>query len=218
MWRRRLPRSSKLLLVAAVACALAAGSIVRSYAARIEATRPFLGPPRPVVVAARPVARGAAIGADDVRLAEVPAAVAPPGALDGVAEAIGRVALTDLAPGEAIASNRLSGGAGGALAALVPPGLRAVTVPLPVVPDGLAAGDRVDVIATYGEGRAYAETVGPALEVLRVGGQDAGGAFGGGTGGGGSLVLLVDPATATRLARASAFAVLSIAVVGAEDG
>jgi pilus assembly protein CpaB len=215
MWRRRLPRSTKVFLALAIVCGTAAFAIVRGYAAKLEALRPAVGPPVPVVVAARPVTRGAILAEDDLEVASAPEAFVPSVAVGTLDEVAGRITLTDLAVGEVVTSTRLAGDRTGPISALVPPGLRAVAVSVTAGIDGLVAGDRVDVIATYGGDRAYAETVGEALEVLRApGGAEADDPFAGAGGRGAALVLLVDPDTAEQLARASAFAALSIAVVG----
>lgn len=227
MFRRRPPRATVLLLAASVTCAIGAFALVRGYAARLDALRPAVGPPVPVVVAAGPVARGTTIAADDLAVIEVPGRFAPPHALADPAEAVGRTTLTALAAGEAVTPTRLVGGEGGPLARLVPPGLRAVPIVVASVPPGLVAGDRIDVLATYGEGRMYAETVGSELELLLAPGGEISSAIASGAGasgagasgaGGTSLVVLADTATATRLARSSAASVLSIAVVGIEGG
>ena len=211
--RRRPPRSTVLFLVAAVICALGAFSVMRGYAARLEALRPAAGPVVPILVSADEVERGATLAADDVEVVGLPEAVVPVGALREPTDVIGRIALTSFAPGEAVTLTRLVGGDGGTLAALVPPGLRAVPIEVSTVPDGLVVGDRIDVMATYGEGRMYAETVGRELELLVAPGEGSGSSVGG-TGGGTQLVVLADTATTTRLARSSVASVLSIAVVG----
>jgi Flp pilus assembly protein CpaB len=167
----------------------------------------------PILVSAHEVERGATLAADDVEVATLPEAVVPVGALREPTDVIGRIALTSFAPGEAVTLTRLVGGDGGTLAALVPPGFRAVPIEVSSVPDGLVAGDRIDVMATYGEGRMYAETVGRELELL-VAPREGSGSSVGGTGGGTQLVVLADTATTTRLARSSVASVLSIAVVG----
>jgi Flp pilus assembly protein CpaB len=213
--RRRPPRSTIVFLLASVACALGAFSLVRGYAERLEAFGPGAGPVVPVVVAAVDVERGATLLADDLEVIALPGSVAPPGVLREPSDAVGQTSLTALAAGEAVTPTRLVGGAGGELAALVPPGLRAVPIVVATVPEGLVAGDRIDVLSTYGEGRMYAETVGHELELLVAPG--AGDAAVGGSGGT-QLVVLADTATATRLARSSVASVLSIAIVGVDDG
>jgi Flp pilus assembly protein CpaB len=217
VFRRRPPRSTVVFLVAAVACASGAFSLVRGYAARLEALRPAVGPLVPVVVTTGEIDRGETLFADDLEVVEVPSAAAPVGALGEPTPAIGRTTITAFAAGEAVSASRLVGGRGGELAALVPPGLRAVPIVVATVPDGLVAGDRIDVFSTYGEGRMYAETVGSELELLVAPGDDAGGSSAvGGSSGGTQLVVLADTATATRLARSSVASVLSIAVIGTD--
>jgi Flp pilus assembly protein CpaB len=220
VFRRRVPRATILFLLAAIGCAFGAFAMMRGYAARLEALRPAVGPVVPVVVAAAPVERGATILSDDLRVAELPATVAPPGAFGDPAHAVGRTTLTAFGEGEAITPTRLVGGRGGPLAALVPPGLRAVPIVVQTVPAGLVRGDRIDVISTYGEGRMYSETVGHELEILVApDAHDEGGATSVGVDGGGTqLVVLADTVTASRLARSSAASLLSIAVVGVDDG
>jgi len=218
LFRRRPPRSAVLFALASIGCAVAAFSLMRGYAERIEALRPAVGPLVPVVVAASDLARGATIGSGEVEVVELPEPYVPEGAFRDVTDVVGRTTLTPLGPGEAVTPTRLVGAVGGELAAMVPPGLRAVPIEVAVVPDGLVAGDRIDVMATYGEGRMYTETVGRELELLVApGGGDTDAAVGG-SGEGTSLVVLADTATAARIARSSVASVLSIAVVGVDDG
>jgi Flp pilus assembly protein CpaB len=82
-----------------------------------------------------------------------------------------------------------------------------IAAPLP----GLAPGDRVDIIASVGGGRNYADTVAAGLEVLRPAEGDET-SFGDRAGA--TVILLADPDTAERLARASGYASLSLAVMG----
>jgi pilus assembly protein CpaB len=211
-WRRRWPRSTKLFLAAGLLCALGAGAIVHGSVSRSRAAFAVTGPPVPVVVAARSVARGDALTGDDLVIGSLPGGTVPPGAFHDLAGILGRITLTDLAPGEVVTITRLAPGAG-PLAALVPPGLRAVPIVVPVLPPGLVPGDRVDVMATFGEGRTYTETAGRDLEILVVPGNSSTSGLGAGAGGS-VLVVLADTLTTSRIARASGFAVLSVAVVG----
>ena len=216
VFRRRPSRATTLFLLGAAACAFGAFSLMRGYAARLEVLGPAAGPTTPVVVAAHDVERGAILAADDLEVIDLPRVAAPASALPEPTDAIGRTTLTALAPGEPITPTRLAGGTGGELAALVPAGLRAVPIAVSTVPQGLEAGDRIDVLATYGEGRMYTETVGRELELLIAPG--AGDASPVGAGAGTQLVVLADTATASRLARSSVASVLSIAVVGIDGG
>jgi Flp pilus assembly protein CpaB len=77
-------------------------------------------------------------------------------------------------------------------------------------------GDRVDVLATYGGERPHTETVASGLEVLRVMSPATSGAVGGGAEVP-SLVLLVSPLDAERLAYAKAFADLTVSIAPAGD-
>lgn len=221
MWKRRWPRAAKVYLVVALLCAASAASIVRSSTASVRATQAAVGPPVPVVVAATPVVRGTELTIAHLEVRQLPATLAPPGAVADPGSVAGRIVLTDLLPGEAVTMTRVAGEGAGPLAALVPPGLRAVAVAVPVLPPGLVAGDRVDVLATYGEGRTYTETVGRTLEILVAPDASGPGRQAFGAAGGVGLVLLADVATAARLARAAGFSIMSVAVVGstsAPDG
>ena len=215
--RRKLPRSSFVLLAISVACALAAAVVMRAYARRIDAVRPDGGPPASLVAAVQDVARGDVLTEEMLEPVTLPSRFAPPGAMRDVARAVGRIAIADIAAGEIVTALRLAGAGSGPTASLVPPGLRAVQVPVSAVVD-MRPGDLVDVIATFGGGGAHTEVAGEAIEVLAVD-REGGGSFGAAapTSGGVGLVLLVTPAEAERLAFASAFATLSIAVRGPGD-
>ncbi|HLA92845.1 MAG TPA: Flp pilus assembly protein CpaB [Actinomycetota bacterium] len=207
--RRWSPRS-KLLLVLALVAGAGSFSIVRGYAAELEALRPSTGEPTAVVVAAVDLVRGSALVEDDLRVEHVPSAYVPPGAIGSVQDAIGQTLVADLAEGEPLTRTRI-GSAGGPVASLVPSGLRAFVVPAGVPAGVVRAGDRVDVLATFGGPHPYTDTVGADLEVLSVIDEPEG-TFEASGSGGPSLVLLVSPETAERLAHARAFATLSITI------
>jgi pilus assembly protein CpaB len=215
IYLRRWSRRSKTLLVLAVACGLGAFALVRGYETRLAALRPVAGPAVPVVVAAEPLVRGALLTGEVLTTARVPSAFAPPGGLRSIAEAVGRTLVSDLAEGEAVTATRV-GTVGGPVAAQVPSGLRAFVVPSGMPEGSVRAGDRVDVIATFGGQRPYADTVASALEVLSV--LDAEGRTTAlGTDAGPSLVLLVTPDAAERLAYAKAFADLTVTIASAGE-
>jgi Flp pilus assembly protein CpaB len=81
-------------------------------------------------------------------------------------------------------------------------------------------GDHVDVVATFGAngGRPYTDTVATALEVLDVveAGQPVSASASGGASGP-PIVVLADPLTVERLARAASQALLTVAIVGADE-
>lgn len=146
---RRARRSLALrwLLVAAAA-AFAAVQVDRLGAAA-EASRRAWGDAVPVAVAARPLAAGTVVDADDVTVERWPRAVVPDDALTD--PPVGQVVVAAIVAGEAVVPARLAPAGLTGAAALVPPGWRALAVPaasglgLPLPP--LAPGDRVDVLA-----------------------------------------------------------------------
>lgn len=212
---RKWSRRSKAFAVLAVACGAGAYALVDGYATRLEALRPVAGEPVPVVVAARTLARGAALADGDLRVELVPRAFAPPGRVASPASVAGEVLASDVAEGEAITPTRL-GTAGGPVASLVPSGLRAFPIQVGSAAGTVSPGDRVDVLATFGGPRPYTDTVASGLEVLLVVRPESG-AFSAGGPAGPSLVLLVSPQVAEELAYASAFADLAVSVAPAHD-
>jgi pilus assembly protein CpaB len=219
VFRRKLPRSSFVLLMSSIVCALAAAFVMRAYAHRLDTVRPDGGPPVSVVAATTDVARGAVLTEAALEVVTMPSRFAPAGAMRDVARATGRIAVADIAAGEIVTELRLAGARSGPTAALVPAGMRAVEVPVASVV-GVKPGDLIDVIATFGGGGAHTEVAGEAIEVLavdRAGGGPSFGASPSGASGGLGLVLLVTPTDAERLAFASAFATLSIAVRSPDD-
>jgi pilus assembly protein CpaB len=212
--RRSSPRS-KLFVVLAVVAGIGSFALVRSYAAELEALRPSTGDPTSVVVAAEPLERGTVLVEDVLRLERLPGAYAPPGALSSLEAAVGTTLVAGLAEGEIVTRTRL-GGSGGPVASQVTSGLRAFVVSAGVPAGVLRPGDLVDVIATFGGPRPYTDTVGSALEVLSIVEGD-GATFEAGGSSGPSLVLLVTPDVAERLAHAAAFGEISVSVAPLDD-
>jgi pilus assembly protein CpaB len=221
--RRRWPLASKLLAGLAIASGLTAALLVRGMESRLAAAYPASGAQVSVVVAAVDAPRGSAIGRRTVRLQPMPSTGVPPGALTHVDEAVGRVLVADIAAGEVLTRTRTTSRRGGPVAALVPPGLRAVAVTVATSATDLRPGDHVDLLAAFGGGAPHTETVAEGLELLRV--APAGSGPGGPSVAGAStestsverssLLLLVDPEVAARIAFAQAFASLSVAIVPA---
>lgn len=219
LFRRKLSRSSFVLLSASVATALAAALVMRAYAHRLDVVRPDGGPPIAVVAAVAHVPRGSVLTETVLEVVTLPSRFAPPGAIRDLARATGRIVVADIAAGEVVTQLRLAGSRSGPTASLVGAGMRAVEIPVASAV-GVQPGDLVDVIATFGGGGAHTEVAGEAIEVLAVDRAGGGASFGGTTAptqGGIGLVLLVSPTDAERLAFASAFATLSVAVRGPDD-
>ena len=219
LFRRKLPRSSFVLLSASVASAMAAALVMRAYAHRLDLARPDGGPPIAVVAAVAHVPRGSVLTETVLEVVTLPSRFAPPGAIRDPARATGRIVVADLAAGEIVTRLRLAGSRSGPTASLVGAGMRAVEIPVASAV-GVRPGDLVDVIATFGGGGAHTEVAGEAIEVLAVYRAGGGASFGGAATpaqGGVGLVLLVSPTDAEALAFASAFATLSVAVRGPDD-
>ena len=219
VFRRKLPRSSLLWFTAAGLAAGGAALAAQSHIAGIEASRPDVGAPTPVVVATADLTRGATLDATSLGVVDLPSTLLPPGAVTSVDHATGRVLGADLAEGEVLTETRLARAGAGPVAALVPAGLRAFVLPTGPPAGSLRSGDEIDVFATYGAnaGRPYTETVASAVEVLDVIETDAPVTTSGGAPAGPPVVILADPLTVERLARASSLALLSIAIVGDGD-
>ncbi len=221
MFGRRWSPTSKVFAFLAVVAAVAAYGLVRGYAARLEALRPVVGTMQPVVVAAGPIERGTVLTESMLRVAEIPSTFAPPGALRTVTLAVGETAGSDVAEGEPVTRTRLGAAEAGPVASLIPSGLRAFPVDAAVPPGAVRAGDRVDVYATFGGPHPHTETVATGIEVLVLLGDDAADTTIGitsNTSTGLSLVLLVSPEEAERLAYATAFAELAVAIAGPTEG
>jgi Flp pilus assembly protein CpaB len=216
MFLRRWSPVSKAFAALAIAGALGAYALVRGYATRLDALRPVTGAIRPLVVATRSLERGAVLTEPMLRLTEIPAAFAPPGAARSVDRVVGRILASDLAPGEPITSTRLAGADVGPVASLVPSGLRAFPIDAGIPPRSVRPGDRVDVMATFGGPHPHTETVAMGLEVLLVIDDQGGGTNLTALKEGTSLVLLVSPDDAEHLAYAKAFADLAVAIDGPE--
>jgi len=215
---RRWPRPARITAALALVCGLAAFGLVQGYVARVEASRPELGAPVTVLVASSDLARGTTLSAGALKVTQVPGEFAPPGALGDPGDAAGRVLVSPLAAGEPVTETRLAAARAGPVAALVPPGLRAFVVATDIPPEAVRAGDRVDVLGTFGGGRPYTETVATGLEVLSVLGSGQTDALSGAPSDAPRLVLLVSPDVAERLAYAGAFGDLSVTIAGADEG
>jgi Flp pilus assembly protein CpaB len=202
MPRLRRPRSPAALArrIAAVLLAVTAVAL---------ALRP--GPPAgaaapetvPVVVAARALDAGRALGTDDLALSHYPAGTAPDGVVADPDLLIGRVLAGAVRSGEALTDARL---VGPGLTALLPRGQVAAPVRLAdlAVAALVRTGDRVDVLATA-PGATEAEVLAAGVRVLSAGGT-------GDDPGAGLLLVAVDTPTAARLAAAATGSTLTVSL------
>jgi pilus assembly protein CpaB len=213
--RRRWSRASKVFAILAVVFGVGTFAMIRGYATRLEALKPAVGVPVPLVIAATDLERGTSLTAVMMKETSVPSSYAPPGSISDPSALEGRTTLTDIAQGEPLTRTRVSERGAGPVGALVEPGLRAVTVDSDLPQDTVRAGDHVDVLATYGGDRPHTETVASGLEILLViNSSDPSTPT---PGSGPALVLLVTPDDAERLAYAKAFADLSVSVQGSDS-
>jgi Flp pilus assembly protein CpaB len=208
--RRKLPLSSKIFLTVAAVCGLASFLLVRADASRASGQRALAGPGVGVTVAAQDIQAGATLMAADLRLTQMPAAFVPPGSVPSPDAAVGLVAQTSIAEGEALSLSRLGRSV---LAGSVGPGRLVVTAGFASVPQGLTTADRVDVFATFGGARPFTELVGENLRVLHIDPTtDA-------LGDAGTMVTLdVDAATARQLLQAYATGTLALVARGMDAG
>ena len=122
-----------------------------------------------IVVAARDINLGSVLHAEDLGTAEM-AAPLPKGAIVKREDAIGRGVVSALYQGEPVLDNRLAAvGAGGGLAATIPPGMRACAVKVDEVV-GVAGfvtpGMRVDVLISGNPPGATDTAQGPKVRTL----------------------------------------------------
>jgi SAF domain-containing protein len=184
--RRALARPAVRRIVVGVV-ALATGLAVVSLVRSAEAARLRWGDTRPVAVATHDLAVGDPLGGDAAEVRRLPTALVPPGALS--APPVGALVRQPIAAGEALVAERLAPHGLTGAAALVPPGSRAVAVPLAPVPaPPLAVGDLVDLLAVVSPASGGVGIV----DSEGVDGEDGGG--GGGVDRGGGVHRSAEPA------------------------
>lgn len=126
----------------------------------------------PVVVATRDVSPGKELTAEDLSAADVPTSVVPAKAFTNVADLIGRVATSPLVKGQAVLETLLAPtGAGTGIAALVPEGMRAMTMNIDEI-TGIGGmilpGCHVDVNVMVPDERSKQQTARTVLQDLKI--------------------------------------------------
>jgi pilus assembly protein CpaB len=124
-----------------------------------------------IVVAAMDLPRGGNITADLVKVRAFPKDLAPAGALTKVEDAVDRGVAIPLMKDDPVLESKLTPkGAGRGLAALIPKGMRAYSVKVPDVAQGVAGfilpGNRVDVLLSIGEIAGSNDTGGGSTTTL----------------------------------------------------
>ncbi|HUQ63433.1 MAG TPA: Flp pilus assembly protein CpaB [Acidimicrobiales bacterium] len=146
---RRVTRSPFAFWIAVAVLAVITWSVVAGIVGRAQAQAEHFGSLRDAAVATRPVAAGALLGPDDVVIRSVPAAFLPEASVAALSEVLGRTVLTRLFPGQAVVREQFAPFGLEGVAALLPPGARAVAVPTGGATAPLRKGDVVDVLATF---------------------------------------------------------------------
>lgn len=111
-----------------------------------------------IVVAVGPVPRGMTLAPEMLTTRQWPEDFVPDGAVFQIEEAVGRTVWVPLVEGDPIVESKLATlGAGRGLAAMIPKGMRAVTIQTPNVATGVAGfilpGNKVDVLWALGQSR-----------------------------------------------------------------
>ena len=160
-------RLISVLAFALVVSAIASLILYRLVSAQIAASAKAGG--THVLVAARNLEAGALIKESDLKTAEW-GGTPPQGALTKPEDAIGRGVIEPIVDGEPIVESRLAvRGAGAGLAAIIPPGMRAVAVrvnDVVGVAGFLSPGMKVDVLIAGNPPSATAQNLGTQTKTL----------------------------------------------------
>ena len=167
---------SRLLLIGFLALALGAFvsfSVYRTLQAKVSANNE---PSVQVVVSTSDLQVGARVSDRDVRVVKFPASLVPAAAFKQASQVVGRGVILPISKGEFLLPNKLAAeNAGAGLPALIPPGMRAVSVrvnEVVSVAGFVSPGARVDVLLTgnpTSSSETQTNTVLENVEVVAVG-------------------------------------------------
>lgn len=125
-----------------------------------------------VIVAANDLQVGARVEERDIKVIRIPSTDLPPGAPRKKADVVGHGVIIPISKGEFILPNRLAGeNAGSGLPALIPPGMRAVSVrvnEVVSVAGFVTPGTRVDVLLTGAPGGSAEQQTTTVLQNVAV--------------------------------------------------
>jgi pilus assembly protein CpaB len=162
-----------LALVFGLSAAVGVAQMSRRPAAAAEETVP-------VLVAVVDIPRFTTVTAEMLKTRDFPKAMVPAGSITKLEDAVDRVTDISILKDEPVLDGKLSRkGTGRGMAAVIPPGMRAVTIKTPSVSSGVGGfvlpGNRVDVVFTMkthqpndGTGGSTATTLIQAVEILAV--------------------------------------------------
>lgn len=178
--KRILPERSALM---AIAAALSAMLIAHGYLATREAELLKIAEPMDVAIAARDIADGEFISAQDAKIRKMPRRYLEPGAIASSQDLMGRVAAINIKMGSQItkSSARLVDELS-ALSTIIPSGMMALAVPVKRDSGILAltkAGDLIDLMAAFdigdsSGGKRALVTICERVPVLAIGNKIAG--------------------------------------------
>jgi pilus assembly protein CpaB len=143
---------TRLIFIGILALALGAFASALAYRVLQQRAGAAQSEGQNVVVAAADIPIGARIQEKDIRVVRFPAEAVPPGSFHGTKSVLGRGVVLPIASGEFILPGRLAAeNAGSGLPAMIPPGMRAVSVRVTdasSVAGFVLPGTRVDVLMT----------------------------------------------------------------------
>ena len=168
-WKTFIP------LLLAIVLGLVAAKVARDTLNRQHQPAPQ-GHLTSIVVTKRSVAPGQELGAEDLTLGQVSPETAPEQSFDNIAAVLSRTAKVELVKGQAVVEPLLAEkGSGSGLQALVPAGMRAITIEVNEfsgVGGMIGPGSRVDVVATIqgsGGEEMSARTIVQNVKITAVG-------------------------------------------------
>ena len=207
---RRLTRSASVFWVSVAVVASLTGLTAARLVGQAEAAASRYGTLRPVVVATRPVAMGTVLRPADVAVSALPASFLPDRHVAAATEAVGRTAVVALFPGVPLVRDHLAPDGLRGVAALLPPGTRAVAVPGGGASAPVRIGDVVDVLATFDPSASATYSAEPTFAVATAAlVVDAGEE---------SATVAVGPEEAKRVVFAVVHGVVTLVVVPAGAG
>ena len=183
----------------AVSLALFTGLTVARLLTEAASRAERLGGLRDVRVTTRNIGAGHQLSAGDVAVRRLPAAVLPEGPV--AASPAGHTTLVPLAAGEIVLEAKLAPWGLEGVAALVPPGRRALAIPTPKGGIALRRGNQVEVLATLETAEGGTEptfAVARSAQVLDVGEE--------------SVTVAVTPEEAARVAMAVSRGTVTVAL------
>ena len=163
---------TRLLMIGVLALALGFFASVYVYRNLQSKSGGSNEPGIEVIVAADDLQVGARVEEHDIRVIKIPKEDLPPGAPRRRADVLGHGVIIPIAKGEFILPNRLAGeNAGSGLPALIPPGMRAVSVrvnEVVSVAGFVTPGTRVDVLLTGTPGTSGEQQTTTVLQNVAV--------------------------------------------------